>query len=168
MIRAEHSADTAAIFQLHYEAFGNQEYEAKLTSLITQSEQFIAELSLVAVQDQSILGHALFSKASVVNNGVEFPVIALAPIAVKPAYQKQGIGGLLIQKGLEIARSQKFSHVFLIGHPSYYPRFGFQPARSLGFELKQFDVPDEVFMVNILNQDHPLQGELRYPSSFFA
>ncbi|MCA0756268.1 N-acetyltransferase [Paenibacillus sp. N4] len=90
-----------------------------------------------------------------------------APIAVEPGCQKQGIGGSLIHEELRLTAELGYSHVFLIGHPSYYPRFGFEPERPHGFDLLQFEVPDDVFMVIILVPNAGIKGELRYPQAFF-
>lgn len=170
MIRPEVPADKEPLFQLHFEAFGAREDESRLVNRIRESQQFIPELSLVAAENGEVIGHALFSKAAIVKGDVEHDVIVLAPIAVKPGFQKQGTGGALIRAGLQLAGEHGYSHVFLIGHPTYYPRFGFEPARPLGFKLTQFQVPDEVFMVHILRNDVSLEleGELRYPASFFS
>ena len=80
-----------------------------------------------------------------------------------------GIGSMLINEGLKRVKELDYGLVLLIGHPSYYPKFGFKPARQFGLELRQFDVPDEVFMVCELKAgelDH-VQGELQYPPAFF-
>ena len=166
-IRAEAPADYNELFHLHYTAFGEREDESRLSERIRESQEFIPELSLVALSNNLIVGHALFSKAVVVNNDTQHEVIILAPIGVKPEFQKQGVGSALIRKGLQLAKELNYSHIFLIGHPTYYPKFGFEPARPYGFELIQFNVPNEVFMVAHLREDVKLDGELRYPKSFF-
>ncbi len=169
-IRTEEVNDFADVFQLNYLAFDNRENESKLVEKIRVSESFVPELSIVAKENDQVIGHALFSKAQVVDGENKHDVIVLAPIAVLPSQQKKGLGGLLIQEGLKRSAELGYDYVFLIGHPTYYPKFGFKPARSLGFELKQFDVPDEVFMVYELAQGNrkKVQGELIYPESFFG
>jgi putative acetyltransferase len=92
-----------------------------------------------------ILGHVLFSRGKVLGEGVAWDLLALGPVAVRPRWQRQGIGSRLIWTGLERALQQGHRAVFLIGHPTYYPRFGFTPARAFGLELSS-KVPDEVFM----------------------
>lgn len=141
----------------------------RLVERIRNSEGFIPELSIVAEQDNEIVGHLLLSKA-VVRDGENInDVMALAPIAVMPDVQKQGIGKALILEGLDRCRTLGYDLVFLIGHPEYYPKLGFQPARQYGFDLKQFEVPDEVFMVCELKEGalQKGKGELIYPQSFF-
>lgn len=167
-IRTEQLTDAESVFHIHYEAFGEREDESRMTERVRASEGYIPELSLIATEDNgSLVGHALFSKAEVVHEDLRYEVIVLAPIAVKPSHQKQGIGGALIREGLRLAAKRGNSHVFLIGHPSYYPKFGFEPARPHGFDLKQFEVPDEVFMVKILCQNSRIKGELSYSQAFF-
>lgn len=166
-IKTEMHQDYEEVYQLNVQAFDHREDESKLIERIRASEGFIPELSLVAEEDGRIVGHALFSKAEIMDHeNKHHEVIVLAPIAVLPDKQKQGIGGRLIREGLRRSAELGYQYVFLIGHPSYYPRFGFKPARNLGFELKQFDVSDDVFMVYELTDGPRLQGELRYPSVF--
>lgn len=169
-IRTEIESDHTKVFQVNYLAFDNKDDEALLVERIRGSEHFITELSLVAEQNNEIVGHALFSEAYVMDGQTKHKVIVLAPIAVMPSYQKQGIGRLLIQEGLKRSKELGYHYVMLIGHPEYYPKFGFEPAMALGFELKQFAVPDDVFMVHPLavEKENTIQGELIYPAAFFG
>ncbi|MGO4501162.1 GNAT family N-acetyltransferase [Paenibacillus sp. 2RAB27] len=169
-IRTEQLSDYGEVFNLNYLAFGNREDESRLIERIRLSEGFIPELSLVADENDEIVGHALFSKAQIVEEGNRHDVTVLAPIAVLPSNQKTGIGGKLIQEGLKRCEALGYDFVFLIGHPTYYPKFGFKPARKYGFELKQFNVPDDVFMVFEFTEGKvktTIKGELMYPKSFF-
>lgn len=169
IIRTETSSDFGAVFQLNYYAFGNREDESRLIERIRVSEQFIPELSIVAEIDKEIVGHVMLSKAIVRERDKETNVIVLAPIAVKPALQKQGIGRKLIEEGISRCKALGYGLVLLIGHPDYYPRLGFQPARQHGLELTQFDVPDDVFMVVEVEGGklQEISGELMYPAAFF-
>lgn len=169
IIRTETKKDYTDVYNLNYEAFGNRDDESKLIEKIRLSPQFIPELSIVAEKDNEIVGHILLSKAEVVDEDSVYEVIVLAPIAVKPSLQKKGIGGQLINEGLKRCKELGFGIVLLIGHPTYYPRFGFKPARNYGLELKQFKVSDEVFMVFELKPGelNKIKGELIYPESFF-
>ena len=170
IIRTETSSDFEEVFNLNYLAFGNREDESKLIERIRSSDEFIPELSIVAEIDNEIVCHILLSKATVEDQEKESIVIVLAPIAVKPNFQKQGIGSLLIEEGIRRCKALEYGIILLIGHPSYYPRLGFKPARKYGIELKQFEVPDEVFMVYEV-EDGKLQnikGELIYPKAFFS
>ncbi|MCZ8512140.1 N-acetyltransferase [Paenibacillus filicis] len=169
LIRTEQSSDHEEVYRLNYMAFGNRENESRLIEKIRSSEGFIPELSLVAIEGDQLVGHALFSKAKLVGEETTREVIVLAPIAVAPGCQRRGIGSALIREGLGRCKAWGAELVFLIGHPEYYPKFGFQAARRLGFDLKQFQVPDEVFLVCQLEEGQtPMRGELRYPDSFFG
>ncbi|MCJ8010861.1 N-acetyltransferase [Paenibacillus sp. KQZ6P-2] len=167
-IRTETAADYEQVAKVLFHAFGDREDESELVKKIRKSATFVPELSLVAERDHEILGHILLSKAEVVDEGSSHEVIALAPLAVSPDHQKQGIGRRLIQEGLERCQKLGLDLVLLIGHPEYYPKFGFKPARPYGLELKQFDVPDDVFMVCELQDGalNRIKGELRYPRVF--
>lgn len=170
IIRIETTDDFIEVYKLNYLAFGNREDESKLIDRIRNSEEFVPELSIVAEYDNEIVGHLLLSKAIVEDEEKTYEVIVLAPIAVNPNCQKQGIGSELIKEGLKRCKARGYNIVLLIGHPGYYPKFGFQPARRYGLELKQFDVPDEVFMVCELKAGElqNIKGELKYPISFFG
>lgn len=168
LIRTETKNDYKQVFNLNFSAFENRDDEAKLVESIRFSDGFIPELSLVAEEQGEIVGHVLFSKAKIIRDGAETEVLVLAPIAVDPTVQKKGIGSNLIEEGLKRATNLGYGLVLLIGHPNYYPKFGFQPARQYGIELTQFKVPDDVFMVCELIEGELQQtnGELRYPSPF--
>ncbi|MFD3273860.1 GNAT family N-acetyltransferase [Paenibacillus dendritiformis] len=168
IIRTETRADHEKVYDVHRQAFGGREEESKLVERIRRTEQFVPELSLVAEMNDEIVGHALLSVAHIVNGEDRYEVLALAPIAVKPSHQREGIGGQLIDEGLRRGRERGYDAVFVIGHPTYYPRFGFVPAGPRGFELKQFEVPEDVFMVCELSDGalSNITGELVYPSTF--
>ncbi|MBO9600252.1 MAG: N-acetyltransferase [Cohnella sp.] len=169
LVRTETPADYAQVREANVRAFGGRDDEANLVERIRKSEGFIPYLSLVAETDGRVAGHLLLSKAAVVNEEDANDVIVLAPIAVLPEYQRQGIGSQLITEGLLRCKELGFGLVLLIGHPAYYPKFGFKPARPIGLELKQFEVPDDVFMVYevLENTRRRIEGELQYPKAFF-
>jgi putative acetyltransferase len=168
IIRTESPGDFEEVYKLNYAAFGNREDEAQLVERIRKSEEFVPELSIVAEIDKEIVGHLLLSKALVESDEKSSTVIVLAPVAVKPGSQKQGIGSKLIEEGLSRCKDLGYKIILLIGHPSYYPRFGFKPARKHGLKLNQFNVPDEVFMVyEVEDELQKIKGELKYPKAFF-
>jgi putative acetyltransferase len=169
IIRTESVEDYEDVYKLNYLAFQNRDDESKLIERIRLSDGFVPGLSIVAVENGDIVGHILFSKAKIIDNDIEHEAIVLAPVAVKPDYQKRGIGRRLIEAGLKRCKEQGYDLVLLIGHPEYYPKFNFKPARYHGLELTQFKVPDDVFMVHELRTGALLDinGELIYPDAFF-
>ena len=137
-IRPEQSADIAAIRLVIEQAFG-QPAEANLVDNLRANGKAI--VSLVAVENDQIVGHVLFSEATI----DAVTIIGLAPLAVLPSHQKQGIGTLLTNAGIEACRNTGYTAMIVLGHPEYYPRFGFMPASRFGIK-SEYDVPDEVFM----------------------
>ena len=109
-----------------------------------------------------IVGHILFTKLKV----GQTTQLALAPLAVHPDFQRQGIGGALIEEGHRIAAQLGYDYSILLGHPTYYPRFGYQPASRFGIQ-SPFDVPDENYMAFDLSGRHPqMSGQVEYPPQF--
>ena len=125
-IRQELVTDYATIGALHAQAFGNRAVESTIVALLRQRRSFDPELSLVAEIDGRVIGHALFSPYQIRLLGHTIPAVNLAPIAVEPKYQGQGIGGQLIFEGHRLAAARGNLVSFLLGHTSYYPRFGYQ------------------------------------------
>jgi putative acetyltransferase len=125
-IRPETPNDYARIAEINILAFENRADEATIVALKRQYSRFDPTLSLVAEIDGSVVGHALFNPTTIRLMGEDVSAVNLAPIAVEPTYQGQGIGGQLIQEGHRIAQENGFAVAFLLGHPTYYPRFGYQ------------------------------------------
>ncbi|ANH80135.1 GCN5 family acetyltransferase [Niabella ginsenosidivorans] len=145
LIRAERTEDFEAIAHVNEEAFGRTE-EAMLIDQLRSSEAFVPELSLVATKGTEIFGHILFTKIKIIDSLSHcYESLALAPIAVRTAYQHQGIGSALIREGLHRAREIGYLSAIVLGHDDYYPRFGFTPASHWNITAP-FDVPDEAFM----------------------
>lgn len=146
-------------------AFGRPN-EAQLVERIRASDHYVRELSLVAEQDGAIVGHVMFSHV-VLEGDEERPVLALAPVSVAPAHQRQGIGSALVRMGLEKADARREPLVTVLGDPAYYARFGFQPARRYAIEPPSAAIPDAAFMVITLPgyQDHH-RGKIVYPPAF--
>jgi putative acetyltransferase len=143
-IRPERPEDIASIDEINRLAFGGEE-EAKLIKAIRGSDYFIPELSLVAVEDDRIVGHILFSPVTIESSESSVTALALAPMAVVPEYQNKGSGTDLVKHGLEVCKKLCHTIVIVVGHPEYYSRFGFKPAREYGLEAP-FEVPDDAFM----------------------
>jgi len=98
--------------------------------------------SMIALQDERIVGHILFTNA-LINSYENIGSAILAPLAVDPEFQNQGIGGRLIKEGLTTLVARNVKLVFVLGHPGYYPRYGFRPASRYGFEAP-YPIPQEV------------------------
>ena len=142
-IRPEAPEDVSAIHHVNKQAFG-QEDEAKLIDRLR--DRGVLAISLVAVQLGEIAGHIAFSPVRTEAENSSFEAIALAPMAVLPAYQRKGIGSQLVRSGLEECRHLGHEIVVVVGHPNYYPRFEFVPAKTQGLQC-EFEVPDEAWMV---------------------
>ena len=165
-IRPEREEDYAAIGEINRVAFG-RENEARLVQNLRRSPNFIPELSLVAVKDGSVVGHILFSPIAIQLGDGNLPALALAPLAVRPEYQNQGIGSQLLRHGLKQCRDFGHKVIVVVGHPEYYPRFGFSSARAKGLDAL-FPVPDEAFMaLELVPGDlNGVSGMVIYPEEF--
>lgn len=167
-LRPATADDNPSIRTVLTEAFGSPN-EADLVEGIRGSANFIPALSLVAKLNREIVGYVLFSAVVVETPTGTQPALALAPLAVRPGYQNQGIGTQLVKSGLAKSQELGYTLVAVVGHPQYYARFGFQPASLLSLK-SSLPLPDEVFMVLEL---HPgalpeAGGTLRYPAYFEA
>src|SRR5574341_1853240 len=164
VIRPEEPRDIAAIRKVVEEAFG-QPAEANLVDALRRNGK--ATLSLVAEDDGQIVGHILFSPVTIESGDDQFAGIGVAPMAVLPESQSRGIGSLLVKRGLERCREAGHQFAVVLGHPEYYPRFGFVPASR--FHLRcEYEVADEVFMAMELREG-ALQnraGMARYQPEF--
>lgn len=120
----------------------NRPDEADLVEKLLNDQTAQTFLSLIAWQKNQAIAHILFTKANLDNTINQISLVILAPLAVIPNYQKQGLGSLLIREGLEHLKKQNIDLVFVFGDPQYYQRFGFQPAEKLGF-LAPFPLPQK-------------------------
>lgn len=143
IVRPETAADHAAVHAVNRRAFG-QPGEADLVDRLRTAG--CATVSLVAVDAGAVVGHILFSPVTVESPRVPPPNwLGLAPMAVVPERQRDGIGSALVRAGLTAARAAGATAVVVLGHPDYYPRFGFVPASRAGLGCV-YDAPDEAFM----------------------
>ncbi len=164
-IRKETTSDIASIYKIHKQAF-QQKDEAELVDELRQTSTFIPELSLVCEDDGKIIGHILFSRIAI-HGEKQYNSLSLAPMAVLPLLQNQGIGSLLVRHGLRVAKTMGFGSVVVLGHPGYYPRFGFKKASKWGLQFP-CEVPEEAFMAIELKEG-ALKGKagmVSYPEPF--
>ena len=167
-IRPEEPDDHAAVAEVNRRAFG-QDNEALLVDALRQTEGFDPALSLVAVREGRVVGHVLFSGIHIKTERCDVSALALAPMAVLPEYQRQGIGSALVREGLDVCRRAGHSIVVVVGHADYYPRFGFRLAAEC--ELRSpFAVPSEAFMALSLvpGSLDGISGVVQYPPAFSA
>ncbi|EEL86966.1 N-acetyltransferase [Bacillus cereus] len=169
-IRQEQKNDYSKTEEVVKQAFLNEEFsdktEHELVKRIRKCDAFIPELSLVAV-DEGIVGHILLSKISIEQDGTSVESLALAPVSVARGHQKKGIGGKLIGAALEKAKELGYGSVVVLGHPEYYPKFGFKKTSDWNIKAP-FEVPDEVFMVMELRENalQGVEGVVQYSSAF--
>jgi putative acetyltransferase len=140
LIREAVETDLNDVLQIERLAFG-YEKEADLVRELLHDPSAKPVLSLLAFQKDRALGHILFTTAQLSGGQDSASIVILAPLAIVPDAQKQGIGGKLIEKGLELLSKSGIDLVFVLGHPEYYPRYGFKPAGNLGFEAP-YPIPD--------------------------
>jgi putative acetyltransferase len=159
-VHREREEDRARIYEIVTAAFG-REGEAKLVDLLRKTTPLEHFISIVAEVDGVLEGHTLFSPISI----EQTPALALAPVAVVPGAQNKGLGTAMIRAGLDMCREAGHKIVVVVGHPEYYPRFGFTSARAKGLEAP-FPVSDEAFMVLELSPQAGVHGMVRYPPAF--
>jgi predicted N-acetyltransferase YhbS len=142
-VREETPQEQPAVREVLLEAFGQPD-EADLVDALRRGSAFIPELSLVGVAGDAVVGQILFTRLHV-RGEQRWPGLALAPMAVRRAFQKLGIGGELVRAGLAIARRRDEPFVVVLGHPTYYPRFGFKRASGWGIRAT-IEVPDDALL----------------------
>jgi len=172
IIRQETQDDYNWVIELTEKAFETLEIsdhnEGKLVDKLRKAPTFIEELSLVAELNGQVVGHILFTPIIIDNGEQQFPSLVLAPVSVLPAFQKQGIGTELILAGHQKAKELGFQSVILIGHPEYYPRFGYKPASTWGIKT-HYELPsDDVFMAVELTKGalSNVSGMVIFPPEF--
>ena len=163
-IRCEESMDFVAVRDLNLAAFP-EPAEADLVDQLRANGK--ARISLVALKADRIVGHILFSPATVESSDGPVEVLALGPMAVAPDRQGEGVGSLLLTTGLEQAKALGFPCVVVLGHPSYYPRFGFRESVQFGV-TSEYDVPAKYFMLAELEEGalQGITGVVRYQPEF--
>ena len=166
-IRHEQAQDLQAIHALEAATFGRRAEADLVDRLRAEGALWLSQVALI---DKRIVGHAAYSLVEVSHQSEKWTFPALGPIAVAPAHQRQGIGSALIRAGIEIVADAGYGLLFLVGHPGYYARFGFQAAQPLGFSCDWVEPggAHEHFMALVL--DHSLigcvRGHMRYHPAF--
>lgn len=165
-IRQETKEDYKKIYNVIKTAFASAEHrdgnEQDLVNDLRKGENFIPELSLVATIEDEIVGHILFTKIKIGDS----EELTLAPLAVLPEYQKQGIGGKLIIEGHKIVKKLGYHYCVVLGSENYYPRFGYVPTIKYGIKAP-FEVQSKNFMAIKLNSDEKkIEGIVEYAKEF--
>jgi predicted N-acetyltransferase YhbS len=156
-------ADAAAVRAVDLAAFPTAEEADLVEALRADPDAWFGDLALLAEDERGrVVGHTVLTRCHVGTS----PALALAPVAVLPDHQGQGVGTVLVRAALAAARTRREHHVIVLGHPSYYPRFGFSRASVHGIKVA-FDVPDEALMALTLDRSVPLpSGTIRYAAPF--
>jgi len=159
----EEECDRVAVRSVNLAAFQSP-FEADLVDILREHASPV--VSLVAEEDEDIVGHIMFSPVSLTGHpGIR--AMGLGPVAVAPHHQRTGIGTRLVQTGLEHCRQRGFHAAVVLGHPEYYPRFGFLPSSRYGIS-SDFNVPEPVFMALELQPDSlsGRTGTIKYHPAF--
>ncbi len=166
VVRPETFEDIPVIREINEKAFGRTD-EACLVDAVRKTAGPI--ISLVAVQDVQIVGHILFSPVTVESSAGTRPAVGLGPLAVLPDFQRHGVGSRLVERGLEVSREAGYEVAVVLGHPTYYPRFGFSVARVHGIHWER-DVPGDAFMAMELQPGalEKFSGIVRYLPEFMS
>lgn len=171
-IREEEIKDYNEVEKVVEESFKTAEFSDKdehnLVRRLRNSNEFIKELSLIAEEENKILGHVLLTKALIKGESTSYETLALAPLAVLPEYQKSGIGKKLMNRAIERARELGYKSIVVLGHENYYPKFGFEKASKYGVKAP-FEVPDEAYMMLELLPGglNRVSGVVEYSKAFF-
>lgn len=174
IIREEKPEDFEKVCRLIEAAFRDvkesDHTEHRLVERLRKSEAYIPELSLIAQTPQGeIVGHILLTKAQIVNDTQSFEVLALAPLSVLPAFQRNLIGSRLIYSAHQKAAELGYPAIVLLGHKDYYPRFGYKKASQFAIRFP-FEAPDECCMIIELQENtlKGINGTVCYAEAFFS
>lgn len=166
LIRQETANDYGKVYELIKEAFSSAEHsdgnEQDLVTALRKGASFIPELSLVAEINGEAVGHILFTRASVGKD----EVLALAPLSVKPRYQRQGIGAALINEGHKIAERLGYGYSIVLGSREYYGRAGYRSAKAFGIEVPKGFPPESFLAVKLTESTKPICGKVTYSKEF--
>ena len=163
IVRPEQPGDRAFVRAVNLSAFDTRA-EADLVDALR--EQANPVVSLVAEEGSHVVGHIMFSPVALAGHP-ELRIMGLAPMAVVPAHQREGIGSALVRAGLERCGELGFGAVVVLGHPAYYPRFGFRPSTTYGVR-SEYEAPADAFMLIELQPGymHGASGTVRFHEAF--
>jgi putative acetyltransferase len=162
IIRRELLADIESIREVNKQAFGGED-EGRLVDLLRDGR--FARLSLVAIKDDHVVGHIMFSDLSIATNQGSIHALALAPLAVIPTEQRRGIGSMLMREGLHSAQKSGHRIVIVVGHPAFYERFGF--SAQLALPLRScYSGPNFMALALASGALEAVDGDVRYPPPF--
>jgi len=161
-VRQERAKDIEAIRDVNKRAFG-QDHEGNIVDALRSNGA--ALLSLVATLDDRVVGHIMYSPATI----GDVTGAALGPMSVLPEHQRQGIGSQLVSAGTQKLKASGCPFIIVLGHPNFYPRFGFRRASSLAVKC-EWDVPDEVVMLLLLDESkmQGASGLVKYRHEFMS
>lgn len=166
IIRQENVNDYKEVYKLITEAFETAEHadgnEQDLVVALRKGNAFIPELSLVAEENEQIVGHIMFTKMMVGND----EVIALAPLSVKPSFQRQGIGKALIAEGHRIAKELGYSYAVVLGSQTYYLKSGYSLAKDFGIKIPNGITEENYMAIKLQNDAKPISGAVTYANEF--
>lgn len=163
LIRAEEDTDRAVVHALNVAAFERPTEAELVDALRVQAKP---TCSLVAEEGGRVVGHIFFSPVTL-SGHTGLQIMGLAPMAVAPSHQRHGIGSALVRAGLERCRVLGIGAVVVLGHPEYYPRFGFLPLARFGIG-SEYDAPEDAFMVSELQPGYlcGVSGTIQYHAAF--
>ncbi|MBR9678943.1 MAG: N-acetyltransferase [Nanoarchaeota archaeon] len=169
--RTEKKEDYETITQVNNKAFERKE-EGILINELRKRREYKSELSLVAIKKNKIVGHLLLFPIFIETNSSRIKTLSLGPIAVLPEYQKQGVGKSLVKEGIEKAIKHGFKSIVVIGHPKYYPKFGFKRATNYKVKMpkkyeNKIDNPNAFMILKLeKNSLKNIEGTLVFPEEF--
>ncbi len=166
-IRQESEADSAEVLEVIRLAFGRSA-ESQLVEKFRQNPNYVPELSLVAEYEGHVIGHILFFPIEVKVDDETLQTLVLAPLSVHPSYQRRGVGGELTKAGLATVKQRGYCSVLVVGHPNYYPRFGFRRASEWGLKMKEANPPEAFMAIEFIEGGLKRSREsFRFPMELF-
>jgi len=170
-IRQENPGDYPAVAEMIKSAYKNVDYsdhrEQFMVERLRSSGAFIPELSLVAEAGHKIVGHIMLTRIVIRNQQEAIVSLCLAPLSIAPEFQGQGVGTQLVTDAHRIAKELGYRSVTVLGHPKYYPRFGYEPMKKHGIQVP-FDIREENCMIVSLTEYGltDVRGKVEYPLEF--